>query len=460
MKDMFPGFYAPSEDELTSLWKEGVFILDASVLLQLYALPERTRNETFEVLQRLQARLWVPHQAALEFQRNRPRVIGAARAAANQSLEPMQAALNAFTDAVRSMRLDERGHQDALTLLQEVSQTGGRIIEAAKAAVASHVDIDGADPVRDKLDELLAGRIGDPPDAKTLDSWNREAEERFRHRMGPGYLDEGKMKNPTYMVGGLVFDKRYGDFVLWQQTISHVTEQNIGGVVLVTNDRKGDWWRITDHGVAGPLPELCEEIRRKAKLNRFWMYDLENFLRVAARRISVTVSNTTFEDVAESNANSAADAEVVIHAGGHVSPVSQSRPRGLAGLVRMKDELKRVLLSRSFLVVDSQPSLAVGYVPSMNGARLGIAVAATRFREGFAGEVRDALESMTAMVGSVSAINIYVRSFGESSGAREEDVSRLILANLTESGISNLSLTIRFGVGALYRTILDAQLDG
>lgn len=303
MKNVFPGFYSPTEAELSTLWGEGLFVLDASVLLKLYEVPERTRQETFAALQKLGDRLWVPHQAALEYQRNRARTIGIAKGRVAQALDPMQTALREFVSSANSIKLADRGHQDASDRLAEMQAAGEEVIKAARAAIASHVDINGEDPVRDQLNSLLENRVGNPPSQEELKRWNEEAEQRFAHRMGPGHLDQGKSKNPTYMMNQLVFDKRYADVYLWKETIARAADENVRSVVMVTNDSKADWWKVTDYGVVGPLPELCSEIRTEANLSNFWMYDLESFLREAEKRLEVSVSGTTLSDVSEKAAN-------------------------------------------------------------------------------------------------------------------------------------------------------------
>jgi hypothetical protein len=81
MKDVFPGYYRPTESEFLKLWNECIFVLDANVLLNLYRYSVQTRSNLLEILNRIQSRLWVPHQAAFEYQRNRLNVISAQREA-------------------------------------------------------------------------------------------------------------------------------------------------------------------------------------------------------------------------------------------------------------------------------------------------------------------------------------------------------------------------------------------
>ena len=75
MRDRFPGFYPPSEEEFNRVWQEGIFVLDTNVLLNLYRYPEEARNEFLNLMRNISNRLWIPNQVGLEFQQNRLSVI-------------------------------------------------------------------------------------------------------------------------------------------------------------------------------------------------------------------------------------------------------------------------------------------------------------------------------------------------------------------------------------------------
>ncbi|WP_313249595.1 PIN-like domain-containing protein [Stenotrophomonas indicatrix] len=364
MKDLFPGFYSPTSEELTVLWRDGLFILDSSVLLKLYEVPERTRQETFGALRKLGNRLWIPHQAALEYQRNRARTIGIAKGRVTDALEPMQTALTAFLKSASSMKLAERGYREASDQIDRIREAGDEVMEAALAAIASHVDINGEDPVRDELNTLLEGKIGPVPTSADLELWTKQAQERFGHRMGPGHLDQEKMKNPTYMMDGLVFDKRYADVYVWKEAIARASRPEVVSVVLITNDSKADWWKITDYGVVGPLPEICAEIRVEAKLESFWMYDLESFLREAETRLDVSVSPTTLSDVAEQAPRSISKPAINLE---DLFGTEGSRAfieRSLAwknSSEQSSRELADALKNRGYTVLKADSDIAVGY---------------------------------------------------------------------------------------------------
>lgn len=301
LNELFPGHCEPSQDDLALLWREGVFVIDANVLLQLYALPEKTRQETLSAFARLGPRIWMPYQVALEYQRNRVRAIGQARDRGDKVVEPLETALQEFVNAVAKVQLEKRGLEAATTKMRTLLECGESVINDAKSALASQVNLRGADEIRNSLDRLFANRIGEAPTQLQLDEWYAIAKDRFVHRMGPGFEDSDK-KNPTFMHAGIKYNRHYGDYVVWKQTIERFKDDDgVKSLVVITQDRKPDWWQKYNEHVAGPHPALCAEMRSEAQLDRFWMYDLEEFLQEAPSRLQAHVSETTLSDVADAS---------------------------------------------------------------------------------------------------------------------------------------------------------------
>jgi hypothetical protein len=72
MKDKFPGFYPPSQNEFDELLDHAILAVDSNFLLNLYSYSPDTREEVLNLLENLVDRLWLPHQAAYEYHKNRP----------------------------------------------------------------------------------------------------------------------------------------------------------------------------------------------------------------------------------------------------------------------------------------------------------------------------------------------------------------------------------------------------
>ena len=77
MRELFPGFYKRTDKELSECWQEGIFVFDTNMLLNVYRYASETRDRYFEILDILKKRnqLWIPYQAAYEYQDRRIDVI-------------------------------------------------------------------------------------------------------------------------------------------------------------------------------------------------------------------------------------------------------------------------------------------------------------------------------------------------------------------------------------------------
>ncbi|WP_338712865.1 PIN-like domain-containing protein [Stenotrophomonas geniculata] len=458
MKNNFLGFYNPTEAELSVLWSEGVFVLDSSVLLRLYEVPERTQRETFAALQKLGDRLWVPHQAALEYQRNRARTIGIAKNRVAEALDPMQAALRTFVQSANSIKLADRGHKDADDRLKAMEAAGEEVIEAARTAIASHVDINGEDPVRDQLNALLENRVGAPPKQEELTRWNEEAEKRYSHRMGPGHLDQGKSKNPTYMMDGLIFDKRFADLYVWKETIAHASDENVHSLVMITNDSKPDWWKTTENGVVGPLPELCSEIRSEAKLTNFWMYDLVSFLREAGERLNVSVSGTTLSDVSENLAkDDAIPIEAINWSKFHSHQLDDFRSGKIYKTLSKysRKMLSDVLSARGYAVLNSSGDAAVGF-KTTDGSALAVAMLAHGNESSIDEVVSEIAPVLT--VGSTRKLELYLIASSTLAALDSYRVADGVKSALKKYGVSGVAFEVYSGSSNVMTLVMESNI--
>src|SRR6266446_547589 len=75
MRKKFLGYYKPTQNELTKMWREAIFVIDTSVLLNIYRYTPKTREDFFKILEQLKSRIWIPHQVAYEYLEQRENVI-------------------------------------------------------------------------------------------------------------------------------------------------------------------------------------------------------------------------------------------------------------------------------------------------------------------------------------------------------------------------------------------------
>jgi hypothetical protein len=162
-----------------------------------------------------------------------------------------------------------------------------------------------ADPdvILQELEELLAGRVGPAPaDQKALDEIYKDATWRNEHRIPPGFKDSGKDRGGTgrYVHGGLVYQRQFGDALVWQQTLAMAGANGWKQLIFVTSDMKEDWWeKVQCNGdvTIGARVELRDEAKRVAAVESLIMYREASFLRAASQYLKTDVSPAAIDEV-------------------------------------------------------------------------------------------------------------------------------------------------------------------
>ena len=274
MRTTFPGYYRPTDTEFDNLWDSALIAVDANVLLNLYGYSRATRNKLLKLFNNLRDRLWIPHQFASEFQRNRIKAIFD-QVDAYKSVERQ---LNDVRDKHLTPKhrhpFITRRSMDALATIQEELKKGR----------LRHEKLLSDDSIFDAITELLTDRVGKAPSPEDLDRMYGEARQRYESRIPPGYADSAKPE-----------PEKFGDYVGWRQILDHSISEN-RSLILVTDDLKDDWWLRYKDRTIGPRPELISEYATTCK-RPFYMYSLEQFTRFTQRRFGRRLDTAVLEEI-------------------------------------------------------------------------------------------------------------------------------------------------------------------
>ncbi|MFB6612526.1 PIN domain-containing protein [Agromyces sp. NPDC056379] len=249
MKKRLPGYYPILQDQVDAVWENGIVVLDANALLGLYEQTAATRVVYVAALESVQERLWLPHQVALEFHRNRRRVWDGVVADHNEATKKLRSEVRSARKQldqiqVRDNELDFSEEFDAIetqikALDAKLKESKGRFNAEKK---------NGSDPILKTVEELYPDRrVGKPFTTKQRTKHRALGAERLLARQAPGFTDGQKSG-----------DAAFGDYYLWAQIMKRAKKLG-ADVVLVTDDRKDDW-RTSD---GGPLPELVSEFAER-----------------------------------------------------------------------------------------------------------------------------------------------------------------------------------------------------
>ena len=289
--DDFPGYRLPPDHELDQALRLALVVIDANVLLNLYRYNESTRDDLLGVLQKVGDRLWVPHQVMKEFWRNRVGVLASRGSATVQALDALGKQQRASADAIRqwaksvAAEAEFQGH-----LLDKIEALYTEIEDGIRAqAPASSQGVGGvlADPVLDKLQDLLEGKVGRKPATAEWEAAVKEGNERAERHEPPGYLDAEKADSDLP-------EGAAGDYLVWVQATDEGTQRDLD-VLLVTGDEKEDWWWRYRSEFLGPRIELVAEYKARGSHQLYMMRPSDILKRSSA--LQVSVRQESVEDV-------------------------------------------------------------------------------------------------------------------------------------------------------------------
>jgi len=301
MRSTFGAYYRPNAAEFEELWSKCVFILDANVLLGLHRYPKEAYDDLIRVLTQISDRLWIPHQVAIEYQQGRLDVIadqvskyGKVRNILTGTKDQLMADLDALQLKKRHSVIDPS------RFLSRVQAAFTAFTEELETLRKNQPEVSDQDNVRDQIDSLLHGRVGQPLSGGDLDKLYTEGKQRYEQKRPPGYLDRDKSKSDNpYFYNDLILKREYGDLIIWYQIIAEASARQLKHIVLVTDDDKEDWWWRHSGKTIGPRPELVEEIRGRAGVSLFYMYSSARFLEFAEQYLGVKVKGESIDQVRE-----------------------------------------------------------------------------------------------------------------------------------------------------------------
>ena len=271
MKDRFFEYYPLSKKTIDKIWKDGLFVFDANILLDLYKYPSKHREDFFNFIYEHSDRVWMPHQFAMEYHKNR--------------LGCIIRQVNIYSGNIRTLQSlsDTLDNHPFLKIkrktIEIIKKEINDIDKKLKKLTKKYADLYKKDLVRDKLTKLLKGKIGNPYNDKDK-RWEKiqtEGQARYLKEIPPGYDDVDK-KNRNEL----------GDLIGWFQVIDKA-KQDKKHVIFITNEKGSSWWQIQGDGkLVSPRCELTKEFFTETEGMAFCMYSMNDFLKKALPEAEIT----------------------------------------------------------------------------------------------------------------------------------------------------------------------------
>ncbi|MGE6625820.1 PIN-like domain-containing protein [Bacillus pumilus] len=257
MKQQFREFYFDKDDK--EIWEDSIIVLDTNVLLNLYRYTKETSDQILNLLQKYKDNLWMPHQVALEYHYNRKSVI----VEQSGSYKKVCDAFNAIPNEIRNslnqdLSIFKKRHKDDVdSFIENIKNVTDEQIKKLKERNEKELDLTKEDTIKNKITNLYLHKVGNPYDESKMEKLEKEAEDRFKKNIPPGYKDFDKKKDIKFH-NGVVIQNKFGDLILWKQLLDFATEKK-ANIIFLTDEQKEDWWYDIKNKIIGPRIELLNE---------------------------------------------------------------------------------------------------------------------------------------------------------------------------------------------------------
>lgn len=280
----FEGYYPP---DFKRLWKEAVFVFDANVLLDLFRYSPKTRKELLDILEKLDDRIWIPHQFFYEYHRNKMTVHSTIAGAYSETEKQLEECRDITRKQMQSLteklqNLKNRTGVEINARIDKIDEVFVEIQSELSNSREQHQSSLDSEPLEENIAQLFEDNYGDPFDDARLNEIRKIAKERMAKGIPPGSSkDSNKEKSDSD-----------GDLIGWLQTIDYADCKKLP-IILVTND--GDWFLSSGGKTIGPNPELLQEMYDKAQVSCY-IFKTSQFIKYAKDYLEAHVSEKTIEE--------------------------------------------------------------------------------------------------------------------------------------------------------------------
>jgi len=285
MKEKFKEYYTPIDEEFKSLWDNCIFVLDTNILLDLYQYTQEINLKFFKIIKENNSRFWIPYQVAYEYHEGRLDKIQYQEDAFDKIVEKVADSKNAITNRLK--QYNKHPLIKAEDLAKDISGYFEKLIEDIKKQREEFPNLKKDDYIRDSITDLFDGRVGNKYTDEKIQEIMKLGEKRYKANIPPGFKDAKKDGN-----------KKYGDLILWMQTIDYAKEEK-KPIILITQEKKEDWWKFSSKkDKIGPRPELIREMWNEADCD-FYMYNIQRFMELSVKYLGQSDMSETVKEIDE-----------------------------------------------------------------------------------------------------------------------------------------------------------------
>jgi len=298
--EQFKGFIGYTDDEFKELWEKAIFVVDTNILINFYKYTSmQSTKSLLDILKKLKenGRLWIPHQVALEYFFNYEENMSKQK----EGYDLLGKELKKLKeDAQKTLSTVKSKHPYIMTekyqfYIDDLAHSNEQLQELLDNEIENLPD---SKEIQQDLLNLLDGIIGEPYSQSKINELEKEGKDRYQHDIPPGFKDRKDNNKQGYRTyGDFRYQQLYGDLIVWYQIMDRAKdEHNPTTIILITEDRKDDWWEKDGQKIKRPHPQLIQEFFNKTQ-QKFYMYRTENFVRKAMEYLGADVTEEQVQEV-------------------------------------------------------------------------------------------------------------------------------------------------------------------
>lgn len=265
-----------SENEKKKIWEDAFIVFDTSALCRFYGLTSEAWIHLHSILSNISDRIWISNRVWVEFSRHkdeeRKKPLG------NYGLPSFikkSHFVSEFDGFLKELRISSHQHpyfsENQINKLESLHKESKELFEKIRVFLEKSLknqklelqkQLDD-DPINDFISSL---QKGEAYSYQQLLEIANEGTWRYANMIPPGFEDKDKESID-----------RFGDLILWLQTIEEASKRN-KSVIFVTQDLKRDWNNIESDEHLEPREELIQEFESKTN-QKILFYTISDFLQ-------------------------------------------------------------------------------------------------------------------------------------------------------------------------------------
>ena len=250
-------------------------------------ITKQSCDELLDIIKTHKEKLWLPYQVGMEFFNNRLSVIEGIRNGFNKLLANLSKTEDVLNESLKFNEFKSDTAHNIEQLRIDIKNFRKREVSKVKAWQKEFEDNDKEVILKEIL-KLYDGKVGDDYSSDLLDELYKDGDKRFKESIPPGYADwNEKIKHGIRHA--------CGDLIWWKQAIDYARD-NKCDLIIVTDDKKEDWWYKVSGKTIGPRVELIREFNKETNGQSFIMYKTHQFMEMAKELDGAVVSDSSIRE--------------------------------------------------------------------------------------------------------------------------------------------------------------------